>query len=216
MGQVYLQSFLVLSGCPFRCPAVPHKQLWEHWKLTDRLCIHWGPVLAHLGLPVLLSSCQSTKGDFSSKWERWERLGWTLILKYWAELMFSSQKSCRDVLLSNSSLPVPCRAQRLTIAGCVRMIFLAEDFQKLGNLSSFFSDFAVVSDVTLNKAFYFCIFKFFSYGRWEEVFVSVHVHLSEEEMLLVFQTACVASGCNWGFHNCCHINSHSTFKTQLF
>lgn len=114
MGQVCLQSFLVQPGCPFGCSTSSSGDpgnSGKGWVFPGALA--W----------LCLGSCHSTRVDFSSKWERWERLGWILILKYWAELMFFSQKSCRDLLMSNSSLPVPCRAQRLTTAGCVRIMF---------------------------------------------------------------------------------------------
>lgn len=75
MGQVYLQSFLVLSGCPFRCPAVPHKQLWEHWKLTDRLCNHWGPVLAHLGAASASQLLSEHQGGFLFKMRKVRKTG---------------------------------------------------------------------------------------------------------------------------------------------
>lgn len=53
MGQVYLQSFLVLPLCML------HEQLWGPWKLMERLRIHWGPSLAQLGG----ISLQNKKGE---------------------------------------------------------------------------------------------------------------------------------------------------------
>lgn len=100
--------------------------------------------------------------------------------------MFPGQKFCRDLLTNKNSLPLLCRARRLTIAGGGRIIFQQrhepENWKPGVSLLS-----AIGSDVTLNKIFYFPIFDFCSMADGRKYFfLSMSIFQRISKMFVIF------------------------------